>query len=205
MLVSPNKGTAAMLVSQPILRELNSIIMQIFSFVFVEKLACWSREWKACLLITWVKTKNWLEIFWTNRHKFTPLGEIKKFKTAKKNARTHIEPVLFAWRDACDHYGYRITTWNRDEIPASQSAENFVINWHRKQRHKKKTWEISKNNKNSMRSPLSVLLCRTQKYHGVFSQWLHTNNRSSFPHDVSKPRCARVISPCPSTRNKKSP
>ena len=36
MLVSQNKGTAAMLVSQLILWELNSILMQSFSFVLVQ-------------------------------------------------------------------------------------------------------------------------------------------------------------------------
>ena len=37
MLLSLNKGTAAMLMSQTNLRELNSAIMQTFSFVLVEK------------------------------------------------------------------------------------------------------------------------------------------------------------------------
>ena len=43
MLASLSKGMAAMLVS---LWELNSILMQTFFFVLVEKHANWSREWK---------------------------------------------------------------------------------------------------------------------------------------------------------------
>ena len=46
MLVSLNKGMAAMLGSQLNPRELNSILMQIISFILVEKYAHWSREWK---------------------------------------------------------------------------------------------------------------------------------------------------------------
>ena len=67
--------------------------------------------------------------------------------------RSHIEPVLFAWRDACDHYGYRFTTWNRGEMPPCQPVRRKLkINWHRKSRHQKTTGEISKNGENSMRS-----------------------------------------------------
>ena len=46
MLVSLNKGMAAMLGSQLNPRELNSILMQIISFILIEKYAHWSREWK---------------------------------------------------------------------------------------------------------------------------------------------------------------
>ena len=49
MLVPLNKEKAAMLVLDQILRELNSIIMQTLPFVFVEKHACWSREWKPAI------------------------------------------------------------------------------------------------------------------------------------------------------------
>ena len=44
MIMPLNKGTAAMLVSLLILRELNSILMQTLSFVLVEKHAHSSRE-----------------------------------------------------------------------------------------------------------------------------------------------------------------
>ena len=46
MLELLNEETAAMLGPGQIPREFNSIIMQKFSFVFVEKHGCWSREWK---------------------------------------------------------------------------------------------------------------------------------------------------------------
>ena len=39
MLVAPNNETANMLVSRAILWELNSIIMETFSFAFVENMA----------------------------------------------------------------------------------------------------------------------------------------------------------------------
>ena len=44
--MSLNKGIAAMLGSQLNPRELNSILMQMFPFIVVEKCAYWSGEWK---------------------------------------------------------------------------------------------------------------------------------------------------------------
>ena len=44
MLVFQNKEMAAMMVYQLILRELNSIFMQIISFVSVIQYGCWSPE-----------------------------------------------------------------------------------------------------------------------------------------------------------------
>ena len=50
MLVFQNKEMAAMMVYQLILRELNSIFMQIISFVSVIQYGCWSREWKRSIV-----------------------------------------------------------------------------------------------------------------------------------------------------------
>ena len=50
MLVFQNKEMAAMMVYQLILRELNSIFMQIISFVSVIQYGCWSPEWKRSIV-----------------------------------------------------------------------------------------------------------------------------------------------------------
>ena len=57
----------------PILRELNSIIMQMLSLVFVEKYGCWSREWQPRICDIPLKT----DLLLTN----------SKWKEAAKNSQ----------------------------------------------------------------------------------------------------------------------
>ena len=59
ILVSQNNETAAMLVSQPVLWELNSFLMQTLSFVTTNLHRCWPREWKHSICqscTTWMET-----------------------------------------------------------------------------------------------------------------------------------------------------